>query len=79
MPNLHTPERQPDETQKRYRERQALSLAAVVSLRFQKPLTGFKQHRNPRANARRAAKAEIGARQYRMQRKALRRAAMESA
>lgn len=24
MPNLHTPERQPDETQQQYRERQAL-------------------------------------------------------
>lgn len=31
MPNLHTPERQPEETQKQYRERQALSRAAMES------------------------------------------------
>lgn len=79
MPNLHTPERQPEESQQQYRERQARSYAAQIALRFPVPLTGFKQYRNPRSNARRAAKAEIGARQYRMQRKALRRAAMESA
>lgn len=79
MPNLHTPERQPDETRKQYRERQALSHSAAVSLRFPPLPVIFRRHLNPRANARRAAKAEIGARQYRMQRKALRRAAMESA
>lgn len=79
MPNLHTPERQPDETQQQYRERQALSHAAAVSLRFPPLPVFFRKHTNPRLNARRAAKAEIGARQYRMQRKALRRAAKESA
>jgi hypothetical protein len=36
-------------------------------------------HTNPAANAARAAKAEIGARQYRKQRKVLARAAKESA
>lgn len=37
------------------------------------------QHTNPRANARRAVKADIGARQYRKQRKALSLAAREQA
>jgi hypothetical protein len=36
---------------------------------------GFVQHTNERANARRAVKAEVGARQYRKQRKALAAAA----
>lgn len=40
---------------------------------------GFVQHKNPRKNARRALKAEIGARQYRKQRKALAIAAREPA
>jgi hypothetical protein len=40
---------------------------------------GFVQHKNPRKNARRTLKAEIGARQYRKQRKALALAAREAA
>lgn len=47
----------------------------------QKPPVGefAGQHTNPRANARRAVKADIGARQYRKQRKALSLAAREQA
>ena len=40
---------------------------------------GLVQHTNERANARRAVKAEVGARQYRKARKALAQAARDAA
>jgi len=84
--NLHTPERQPDETQAQYRQRQSASRAAVVAMTkgpTQAPAVNqldvlrfwLGQHTNDRKNARRAVKAAIGARQYRKQRQALARAA----
>jgi|JI9StandDraft_1071089.scaffolds.fasta_scaffold61701_2 hypothetical protein len=87
---LHTPERHPDETQDQYRSRQRSSkwaLHAMTKPPRQSPaLNKFDvsrfflgHHMNKAANARRAVKAVIGARQYRKQRKALALATREAA
>ena len=67
MPNIHTSERQPDETQQRYRERQRTSRAVIQTMRKgptqQRSLNALLdyarfwlgQHTNPKRNAERRA------------------------
>lgn len=65
----------------KFSRKEATPLLSVPAPRARTTLPGFNfrrtQHRNPKANARRRVKAMIGARQYRLQRKALARAARE--
>lgn len=71
MPNVHTPERQPGESLKDYRERQAASRAEAKSAALSWSTRDGTYH--GAKNDRRLVMAKIGQRQYKRHEKAIRR------